>query len=192
MRMPILIAVAGWLLVCAGMLVLSYAPAHSKVGSRGDAYIPDIAHALPETGTAALPQPQRVVPANLKPWQNDPMYQQELNLLIRQSALRQRQLQERAEADKARLNAQRMQNTNSHLSALERLGDRDNRRYTDYGDIASRQAAREADYRARASQIAMTLETGQLREQQDLLRKISSLDNQYARQEPYRTMLQGR
>ena len=203
MKLPLLFAVAVWSLICLGMIALTTLPAHSYSPNRNNhppqAYVPDTAYALPQNhpdmrgqgghyngshynnGNHYQPQPQVQHPANYKPWTADPLYQQELNLIIRQSALKQRQLKERYTADMARLDAQRMQNTNSHISSLERLSERDNRRYTDYGTIASRQVARDADYRSRVAQVKMTLETNQLREQQNLTLKISSLDETYGR-----------
>ena len=194
MKLPLLFAVAVWSLICLGMIALTTLPAHSHSSNRNNppqAYVPDTAYALPQNHPDMRgsqhnmrgEQNRRDIynNPNYKPWTADPLYQQELNLIIRQSALKQRQYQERAKADMARLDAQRMQNANSHLSSLERLGERDNRRYTDYGAIASRQVARDADYRSRAVQIQMTLESNQLREQQNLTRKISTLDQTYAR-----------
>lgn len=201
MKLPLLFAVAIWSLICLGMIALTTLPAHSHSPGRNDrlqAYIPETVYALPQNhadmrgqgsrynnhdnnNNAGRSLPQLQYPADHKPWTADPLYQQELNLIIRQSALKQRQYKERYTADMARLDAQRMQNANSHLSSLERLGERDNRRYTDYGTIASRQVARDADYRSRVAQVKMTLETNQLREQQNLTRRISTLDEAYAR-----------
>ncbi len=193
MKLPLLFAVAVWSLICLGMIALTTLPAHSHSSNRNNppqAYVPDIVYALPQGHphynqgrhyNDDYSQPKVQAPADYKPWTADPLYQQELNLAIRQSALKQRQLKEKYTADMARLDAQRMQNANSHLSSLERLSERDNRRYTDYGTIASRQVARDADYRARVSQLKMSLETSQLHEQQSLARKISSLDESYAR-----------
>ena len=190
MKAPLFFAVAIWSLICLGMIALTALPAHSyspKKNNPSEAYVPDTAYALPQQqpdmrgGQPMYQQPHAQQPANHKPWTSDPLYQQELNLIIRQSSLKQQQYQEKAKASMARLDAQRMQNASSNLNALERLNDRDNRRYTDYGTLASRQAARDADHRARVAQVKMTLETSQMREQQDLTRKISNLDESYAR-----------
>ncbi len=191
MKIPLFFVVAIWSLICLGMMALTALPAHSHSPNRNnsypDAYVPDTAYALPQPdmrggrGGGHTARHGAHVDHNYKSWTADPLYQQELNLIIRQSALKQRQYQEKARADMARLDAQRMQNSNSNLSALERLSDRDNRRYTDYGAIASRQAVRDADYRSRVTQIQLTLETNQLREQQDLTRRISALDENYSR-----------
>ena len=198
MKLPLLFAVAIWSLICLGMIALTTLPAHSYSPNKNNpppqAYVPDTAYALPQgqghPGAGVQgghynnnrgQQPQMQAPANYKPWTSDQLYQQELNLIIRQSALKQRQLKEKYTADMARLDAQRMQNANSHISSLERLSERESRRYTDYGTIASRQVARDADYRARVSQVKMTLETNQLREQQNLTRAISKLDETYSR-----------
>lgn len=193
MKIPLFFVVAIWSLICVGMMAMTALPAHSYSPNRNnpsEAYVPDTAYALPQghhpdmrggQGSGYANPPDHHHNYNYKPWTADPLYQQELNLMIRQSALKQRQYQEKAKADMARLDAQRMQNSNSNLSALERLSDRDNRRYTDYGAIASRQAVRDADYRSRVTQIQLTLETNQLREQQDLTRRISALDENYSR-----------
>jgi hypothetical protein len=117
---------------------------------------------------------------DFKPWSSDRSYQNALNTLIRESNLKQRQLREKAKADRARTEAQRMQHASSHWSSLERLNDRDKRRYSDYATLASRQNVRDADIRARLNQIDTNLEIQQLREQQALSRKIASLDDKYA------------
>lgn len=194
MKKPLLFAVALWSLVCLGMTCWAAGAAEGHNPRDAEAYITDTAYALP-----AMPQQQAVRPVYpqattlpLRPWEADQGYQQELNLLIRESALRQRQYRERAEADLSRLEAQRIENINRHLASMERLGDRKNTSYTEYSTLASRHNSREADYRARASQIKMTLETSQLREQTDLSRRIRSLDDSYARREPWRAMLANR
>lgn len=115
-----------------------------------------------------------------KPWTSDRAYQQALNNLIRESALKQRQLREKANADRARIEAQRMQHASSHLSSLERLRDRDKHRYSDYAQLASRQTARDADIRARLNQIETNLEIQQMREKQALNQRIAALDDKYA------------
>lgn len=219
MKKSLFIAVGLWTLLCLGMSLWAV-PAHSQVrDGRGDAYIPDKAYALPAPSAQHMPAPQvnRGNPqhyqqnnqqynntaqayrqaqilqqAPQRPWERDYSYQQELNMLVRESALRQRQLRQRADADISRLEAQRVENANRHLSSLERLGDRKNTSYTEYSTLASRQNATAADFRARSSQIKMNLESAQMREQNDLTRRIKALDDRFARQEPYRTMLQGR
>lgn len=198
MKKPLFLAVAIWSLVCTVMMCWSASPAHSHNPRMAEAYVTDTAYALPAPQAG---QPQRAAPrmhirqqhyspaAPYRPWEADAGYQQELNLLIRESALRQRQYRQRAEADLSRLEAQRVENTNRHLASMERLGERKNKSYTDYSTLASRHNAQQADYRARASQINMTLETSQLREQGDLRRKIRALDDSYARREPWRSMM---
>lgn len=197
MKKPLFLLVVLWTLVCAGMILWSVSPAQSHPPQRGEAYVTDTAYALPQTGRGyASPQahhtyaPVQVAPRRL--WENDPSYQRELNMLIRESALRQRQLKQKAEADISRLDAQRIESLNRHIASLERLNDSRNNRYTDYSTLASRQNAREADYRARLSQIKSTLELQQLREQNDLQKRILALDEGYARKEPYRSWLEGR
>ncbi|MFN7113089.1 MAG: hypothetical protein ACK4PK_01880 [Alphaproteobacteria bacterium] len=202
MKKLLIFTVVLWSLVCVGMTCWSVAPAHSHnplaAGARdGGAYVTDKAYALPQQGPqtplAAIQQPQRQqMRPPARPWEADQTYQQELNLLIRESALRQRQYRQRAEADLSRLEAQRVENTNRHLASMERLGNRKNKSYTDYSTLASRHNAQQADYRARVSQINMTLELGQLREQGDLNRRIRALDDSYARREPWKTMLADR
>lgn len=211
MKKPLFLLVVLWTLVCAGMILWSVSPAQSHPPQRGDAYVTDTAYALPrgadnryhqqyslpQTGRGyASPQPHHTyAPVQVAPrrlWENDPSYQRELNMLIRESALRQRQLKQKAEADISRLDAQRMETINRHIASLERLNDSRNSRYTDYSTLASRQNAREADYRARLSQIKSTLELQQLREQNDLQKRILALDEGYARKEPYRSWLEGR
>ena len=185
---------------------------------RGDAYVPDTAYALPAPSVKPMPAPQgnhsrsgggqayqqhndqyharrqaqNLQHAPYRPWEKDYHYQQELSMLVRESALRQRQLRQRADADLSRLEAQRIENANRHLSSLERLGDRKNSSYTEYSTLASRQNATAADFRARSGQIKMNLESAQLREQNDLNRRIKALDDRFARHEPYLTLLQGR
>lgn len=197
MKKPLFLLVVLWTLVCAGMILWSVSPAQSHSPQRGEAYVTDTAYALPQTGRGyASPQAHHTyAPAHIAPrrlWENDPSYQRELNMLIRESALRQRQLKQKAEADISRLDAQRMETINRHIASLERLNDSRNSRYTDYSTLASRQNARDADYRARLSQIKSTLELQQLREQNDLQKRILALDDGYARKEPYRSWLEGR
>lgn len=197
MKKPLFLLVVLWTLVCAGMILWSVSPAQSHPPQRGEAYVTGTAYALPQTGRGyASPQPHHAyAPVQVAPrrlWENDPSYQRELNMLIRESALRQRQLKQKAEADISRLDAQRMETINRHIASLERLNDSRNNRYTDYSTLASRQNAREADYRARLSQIKSTLELQQLREQNDLQKRILALDEGYARKEPYRSWLEGR
>lgn len=199
MKKPLFFMVILWALICACMTLWSVAPAHSHTPQRGDAYVTDTAYALPQHSqenrgyNAAPPHHYRDYQVNPKRlWENDQSYQRDLNMLIRESAIRQRQYREKAQADISRLEAQRIENTNRHLSSLERLGDSRNSRYTDYSTLASRQNAREADYRARLSQIKSALELQQLREQNDLQKRIIALDDAYARKEPYRSWLAGR
>lgn len=209
MKKPLFLLVVLWTLVCACMTLWSVSPAYSHPPQRGDAYVTDTAYALPrgadnryyyqvpQTGRGyASPQPHHTyAPAEAAPrrlWENDQSYQRELNMLIRESALRQRQLKQKAEADISRLEAQRIETINRHMASLERLNDSRNSRYTDYSTLASRQNARDADYRARLSQIKSTLELQQLREQNDLQKRILALDDGYARKEPYRSWLEGR
>ncbi|HCS22371.1 MAG TPA: hypothetical protein PLW48_06540 [Alphaproteobacteria bacterium] len=199
MKKPLFFMVILWALVCACMTLWSVAPAHSHTPQRGDAYVTDTAYALPrnshENRGYSAPQPQHYRDYSANPkrlWENDQSYQRDLNMLVRESAIRQRQYREKAQADISRLEAQRIENTNRHLSSLERLGDSRNTRYTDYSTLASRQNAREADYRARLSQIKSALELQQLREQNDLQKRIIALDDAYARKEPYRSWLAGR
>jgi len=209
MKKPLFLLVVLWTLVCACMTLWSVSPAYSHPPQRGDAYVTDTAYALPrgadnryhyqvpQTGRGyASPQPHRTyAPVDTAPrrlWENDQSYQRELNMLIRESALRQRQLKQKAEADISRLEAQRIETINRHMASLERLNDSRNSRYTDYSTLASRQNARDADYRARLSQIKSTLELQQLREQNDLQKRILALDEGYARKEPYRSWLEGR
>ncbi len=209
MKKPLFLLVVLWTLVCACMTLWSVSPAYSHPPQRGDAYVTDTAYALPrgadnryhyqvpQTGRGyASPQPHHTyAPAEAAPrrlWENDQSYQRELNMLIRESALRQRQLKQKAEADISRLEAQRIETINRHMVSLERLNDSRNSRYTDYSTLASRQNARDADYRARLSQIKSTLELQQLREQNDLQKRILALDDGYARKEPYRSWLEGR
>lgn len=196
MKKPLFFMVILWALVCACMTLWSVAPAHSHSPQRGDAYVTDTAYALPhhshQSRDYRAPQPQYYQGNPKRLWENDQSYQRDLNMLVRESAIRQRQYREKAQADISRLDAQRIENTNRHLSSLERLGDSRNTRYTDYSTLASRQNAREADYRARLSQIKSTLELQQLREQNDLQKRIIALDDAYARKEPYRSWLAGR
>lgn len=199
MKKPLFFVVLLWSLLCAGMTLWAIAPAHGQTPRNGEgaAYVTDTAYAVPRTERLA-PSPAmqaRSVPSAValaKPWEGDPRYQEELNMLIRESALRQRQYRERAQAEMSRLDAQRVNNLNSHLSSVERLGQRKNTHYTEYTTLASRHNAREADIRARMSQVRMTLETNQLREQHDLSRRIRALDDSYARREPYRSQSAGR
>jgi hypothetical protein len=178
MKKPLIFVVALWSLVCVGMICWAAGPARGHNPRCAEAYVTDTAYALPQaqqrrTESPAPHQPQRYTPpsAAMRPWEADQGYQQELNLLIRESALRQRQYRLRAEADLSRLDAQRVENANRHLASMERLGDRRNKSYTDYSTLASRHNAQQADYRGRASQINITLETSQLREQGDLSRR---------------------
>lgn len=206
MKKPLVFIVLLWTLLCAGMTLWAIAPAHSH-GPQGGAYVTETAYALPPAAGARpsvqMPQQHQATPARnahapvavpvpLRPWEADPSYQQELNMLVRESALRQRQYRQRAEADISRIEVQRVESVNSHLASMERLNNRKNTSYTDYSTLASRHNAREADYRARLSQARTTLELNQLREQNDLQRRIRALDDSYARREPYRSQMAGK
>lgn len=125
-----------------------------------------------------------------KPWANNPSYQSQVQNMERQAALAMQQLEERAKADLARLQATRTQQLNAHVQRMSALKNKRNVGPLDYAALANSYAAQEAAHKSRVIQVQSRVEENRIRQEQTLDKNIERLDSQFARQEPYKSMLQ--
>ncbi|MDY0009724.1 MAG: hypothetical protein RBS08_08455 [Bdellovibrionales bacterium] len=125
-----------------------------------------------------------------KPWAHEPMYQNQIRVQMQQDEINMRQAQSRARAQLAQVQQQRTQALAQNNQNIQRLRARSGTNALDYATAASRWAAQEQGFRARVEQIHLNVETVQLRQEQNMMRLVDRLDNQFSRQEPYKSMLQ--
>lgn len=125
-----------------------------------------------------------------KPWASDRAYQERIRILAEQQELKMIQAQEKARADMARLQQQRTQKLAQHTQKLNALRKKSGTNALDYANLAAQWNAQEQSLRARATQIQATVERLQISQEQQMNKLVETLDKQYSRQEPYKSMLQ--
>lgn len=128
-----------------------------------------------------------------KPWAHEVAYQQRIQQLAQQQEAQMRQAEAQARADRARLQQQRTQQLATYNSNINRI--RNNQRLSGSERVLQISAAtqnwnaQQQQLNARAVQIDNNIENRRINNDRAMTSLVTSLDRQYANQEPYKSIL---
>lgn len=101
------------------------------------------------------------------------------------------QAQEKARADLARVQQQRTLKLSQHTKKLSALRKKSGTNALDYANLAAQWNAQEQALKARVTSIHATVERLHISQQEQMNKLIETMDKQYSRQEPYKSMTSG-
>lgn len=128
-----------------------------------------------------------------KPWANEAAYQERIRLLAQEQQIKMEEALARARKDMANINAQRTQQLKTYNSRVRSLSN--NKSGADkvlgIAEATQRWQAQQESLRARATTVENRIENLRIDQQEAMSRLITTMDRQYANQEPYKSMVSG-
>jgi hypothetical protein len=127
---------------------------------------------------------------DFKPWANNASYQNQIRVQADKDRIAMQRAQSTARQQLATIQQQRTAALARHNNNIKNLRARKNTGALDYANVVAQWTAQEQGFRTRTEHIHLRLEQTRLTQEQTMLRLVERLDNQFSRQEPYKSMLQ--